>query len=235
MEPNRHLRPCSGSRFAPAHVHIGDKEDIQALITSPEPRNHCAAGDIPVPPGTFLYRRGQSTPSGTEFLSPNAHLVPARDNTHPAAQNVPGHSRTPPPGDTPHRRGHSTPSGAFDAVGDRIPVPQRASCPRPRQHAPSRAERPRPLEDAPTRRHPAPAGTLQYRRGHSCTDGDNRRRRGPNSCPPTRLLSPPETTRTQPRRMSPAGAPEAVQDDVGGAGRPVAGTGRRPVGCGRAC
>ena len=182
MEPDRHLRPCSGSRFAPAHVHIGDKEDIQALITSPEPRNHCAAGDIPVPAGTFLYRRGHSTPSGTEFLSPNAHLVP-----------------------------------------------------RPRQHAPSRAECPRPLEDAPTRRHPAPAGTLQYRRGHSCTDGDNRRRRGPNSCPPTRILSPPETTRPQPRGMSPAGAPEAVQDDVGGAGRPVAGTGRRPVGCGRAC
>ena len=144
MEPDRHLRPCSGSRFAPAHVHIGDKEDIQALMTSPEPRNHCAAGDIPVP------------------------------------------------------------AGAFDAVGDRIPVPQRASCPRPRQHAPSRVKSPRPFEDAPTRRHPAPAGTLQYRRGHSCTDGDNRRRRGPNSCPPTRILSPPETTRTQPREKSPA-------------------------------
>ena len=211
MEPDRHLRPCSGSRFAPAHVHIGDKEDIQALITSPEPRNHavlsprarprrglcirfghsrppavswtrgtrgaagplpgtgriedclapqmgtsCAAGDIPAPTGTFLYRRGHSTPPGTEFLSPNTHLVPAQDDTHPAAQNVPARSRTPPPGDTPHQRGHSgagggtpVPAGAFDAVGDRIPVPQRASCPRPRRHAPSRAECPR---RAPLRR-----------------------------------------------------------------------------------
>ena len=182
MEPNRHLRPCSGSRFAPAHVHIGDKEDIQALITSPEPRNHCAAGDIPVPTGTFLYRRGQSTPSGTEFLSPNAHLVPARDNTHPAARNVPGRSRTPPPGDTPHQRGHSStdgdipvPTGTIDAVGDRIPVPQRASCPRPGRHAPGHVKCPR---RAPLRR-----------------------------C---------RTTWAVP-------------------GGPVAGTGRRPVGCGRAC
>ena len=182
MEPNRHLRPCSGSRFAPAHVHIGDKEDIQALITSPEPRNHCAAGDIPVPTGTFLYRRGQSTPSGTEFLSPNAHLVPARDNTHPAARNVPGRSRTPPPGDTPHQRGHSStdgdipvPPGTIDAVGDRIPVPQRASCPRPGRHAPGHVKCPR---RAPLRR-----------------------------C---------RTTWAVP-------------------GGPVAGTGRRPVGCGRAC
>ena len=136
------------------------------------------SGDTPVPAGTFLYRRGQSTPSGTEFLSPNAHLVPARDNTHPAAQNVPGHSRTPPPGDTPHQRGHSStggdipvPTGTIDAVGDRIPVPQRASCPRPRRHAPSRVECPRPFEDAPTRRHPAPAGTFQYRRGQSTPSG----------------------------------------------------------------
>ena len=50
----------------------------------------CADGDIPAPAGTFQYRRGQSTPPGTEFQSPNAHPVPARNNTHPAAQNVPG-------------------------------------------------------------------------------------------------------------------------------------------------
>ena len=93
-------------------------------------------------------------------------------------------------------------TGTLDAVGGRIPVPERASCPRQGRHAPRRVECPRPLENVPARTHPAP-------QGHSGTRGDNRRRRGPNSSPRTRVLSPPGTTRTQARRMSPAGGPVA--------------------------
>ncbi len=46
-------------------------------------------GDTRRQPGTFLYGRGHSTPSGTGFLSPNAQAVPDREGMHPHAQDVP--------------------------------------------------------------------------------------------------------------------------------------------------
>ena len=49
-----------------------------------------AVGDVLVRSGACPSGRGQSTPSGTGILSPDAPGVPLRSSVHPAARNVPG-------------------------------------------------------------------------------------------------------------------------------------------------
>ena len=60
-------------------------------------------GDTRRQPGTFLYGRGHSTPSGTGFLSPNAQLVPGRKKVHPHAQDVPVKTGSTGPAPDQHR------------------------------------------------------------------------------------------------------------------------------------
>ena len=153
MEPDRHLRHCSGSRFAPALVHIGDKEDIQALTPSPEPRNHAALLPRARPRRGLCLRFGHSLPPAVSWTR----------GTRGAAGALPGVGRIEDwmalqtgtfcaVGDIP------VPPGTLDAVGDRIPVPERVPCPRPGRHAPSRVECPR---RAARRRYRAPTSRLR--------------------------------------------------------------------------
>ncbi|EGF55669.1 hypothetical protein HMPREF9056_01205 [Actinomyces sp. oral taxon 170 str. F0386] len=60
MEPDHRLRHGSGSRLAPLHVQIGDKEDIQALTPSPEPLNHAVSFPHPPPRRGLCHRFGHS-------------------------------------------------------------------------------------------------------------------------------------------------------------------------------
>ena len=64
-------------------------------------------------------------------------------------------------------------------------------------------------------------GGGRHRRGHFCAAGGVRRRRGPESCPRTRRVSPSGTVRTRPREMSPS----ARGGRLDGAGRSAGGEG----------
>ena len=78
--------PLPGRRVAaiearPTHRCLGTGHEHPALRR--RGRGH------PARAGTFLCGRGQVTRAGTGLLSPTASNAPARDDTHPAAWNVP--------------------------------------------------------------------------------------------------------------------------------------------------
>ena len=114
------------------------------------------------------------------------------------------------------------PTGTIDAAGDRIPVPQRAPCPRPGRHAPSRAERPHQDTPCAVGNIPVPPGTID-------AAGDRNPVPQRASCPRPGRHAP---SRAECPRRAPLRRCRTTWAVPGG---PVAGTGRRPVGCGRAC
>ena len=229
MEPDRHLRPCSGSRFAPAHVHIGDKEDIQALTPSPEPRNHCAAGDIPVPEGAFDAVGDRiPVPQRASCPRPRRH-APSRVKSARPFEDAPTRRHPAPAGTLQYRRGHSSTTGdnrrrrgPNSCPPTRILSPPETTRTQPRGMSP--ATRGRPHQETPRTSGdiPAPRATID-----AAGDRIPVPQRAPCPRPGRHAPSRAECPRRAPLRR--------CRTTWAVPGGPVAGTGRRPVGCGRAC